>query len=77
MEKGMGLLALVHGWWTRLGDGAQGEGTREVSTCGKEVEKVSLESSRHREWGGEGFFTSSMDALPGPLTTERSGNDCD
>lgn len=75
MEKGMGLLALVHGWLTEAG--AQGEGTRELSTCGKEVEKVSLESSRHRELGGEGFFTSSMDALPGPLTTKKSGNDCD
>lgn len=61
----------------RLGDRARGEGTREVSTCGKEVEKMSSESSRHREWGGEGFFTSSMAALPGPLTTERPGNNCD
>lgn len=56
----------------RLGDGARGEGTREVSTCGKEVETMSSESSRHREWGGEGFFTSSLAALPGPLTTGQA-----
>lgn len=58
----------------RLRLGAQ-EGTREVSTCGKEVEKMSSESSRRREWGGEGVFSSSMDASPGPLTTEWPGND--
>lgn len=40
----------------RLGNRAQGEGTTVVSTCGKEVGKMSSESSEHREWGWEGLF---------------------
>lgn len=50
------FLSLLMGVRLRLGDRAQGEGTREVSTFGSKVGKMSSESSMYREWGGEVFF---------------------
>lgn len=69
------FLPLLTDGRLRLRDRAQEE-TGEVSTCGKEMGKMSSESSRRRERGGEGVSTSSVDALPGPLATEWPGSDC-